>query len=347
MKDFFGRHMIVIGFCALTAYSAYLYKHMWGSETAARNTQSADYEMPRPKAYYGEFDLSGRRVQRQVIRPDAENKKAAAVLAKQDGPKLSKIEDAKKAKDKDKDKKKKQAAKKKKSDVRVAVVDGAEGMGISRDSILSQNQNYQTGYVAPAKVATKTETEKTDEAKMSASQWKSLLFAQPTSKNTTEFIAAFKKGHVDATSFYEITQDLLKDTAPDRQKAGLFILKTESSVKGFEILVSEHEQQNDPLKTEILAVIKTYASAAKLPVLSRVLYHSDPVIVKAATEVLTIAVQAQQNQGQGGNNGTPRVNPAAFNVFVPALRRLTTQDDSALATIAQQLLNSIQQMLQA
>lgn len=350
MRDFFGRHIIAIGFCAIAAYSAYLYNQVWGSESAARNTQSFNYEMPRPKAYYGEFDLSGRRINRQVIRKETENKAAAAVLAKQqEAAKVAaKQVAAKKATDKDKDKKKKLAdAKKKKSQVRVAMVDGAEGMGFKGESIHSNHQNYQTSYTAPAANAKSEGNTKNEEAKISAAQWKALLFAKPTQKNASEFVTAFKKGQVESKDYYGITVELLKDSEADRQKVALFILKADSSVKGFEILVTQHELQGEPLKSEIGTIIQTYATASKLAVLSRALYHSDPVIVKAATDVLEIAVAAQQNQGQSEGAPESSVNPAAFNVFVPALRRLATQEDPTLAALAQQLLNSIQAMLQA
>jgi len=350
MRDFFGRHIIALGFCAIAAYSIYLYNQVWGSESAARNTQSFNYEMPRPKAYYGEFDLSGRKINRQVIRKETENKAAAAVLAKQqEAAKIAAKQDAaKKAVDKDKAKKKKLAdAKKKKSQVRVATVEGAEGMSFKGESIQSDQQNYQGNYIAPAANSKSEGNTKGPEAKISAAQWKALLFDKPTQKNASEFVNAFKKGQVDNKDYYEITAELLKDAQIERQKVALYILKADSSVKGFELLVTQHELQGEPLKSEIGAVIQTYATASKLAVLSRVLYHADPLIVKAATDVLEIAVAAQQNQGQ--NEGAPgsNVNPAAFNVFVPALRRLATQEDPTLAALAQQLLNSIQAILQA
>lgn len=349
MRDFLNRHMIMLGFVAVAAYSAYLYKNMWGKEEAARNTQSFNYEMPRPKAYYGDVDLSGRKVNRKVIRPEGANPVAQAILPKQDAvaPAAKTADKKVAAKDKDKDKKKKTAANAKKAGVRVAVVDGAEGMGLNRNSILGGSRsnapvnNYEQQTAANNNA---DKAPKSDEAKMSASQWKSLLFAQPSSKNASEFLTAYKKGHIDSASFYEITHDLLKDTAQDRQKAALNILKAETSVKGFEILATEHAQQNDPLKTEIYTVLKTYSHQAKIATLARVLYHTDTEIVKIATDMITLAVQTQQNQGQSGNNSSGVVSAATFNQFIPALRRLSLTDDPALAATAQQLMSSIQSL---
>ena len=99
-------------------------------------------------------------------------------------------------------------------------------------------------------------------------------------------------------------------------------------------------RMSDVIKVQTgIQKIETHMSEEDIE--NRVLARLKEVQETAFQEAYQLGLDGQ------GDDSAPKINPAAFNVFVPALRRLATQEDAALAALAQQLLNSIQTIIQA
>jgi hypothetical protein len=255
----------------------------------------------------------------------------------------------------------KTAQQKKKPEVTVTVVGASpshlksfDNSGNSGDD----NQAPMTGFAPPPaeKSNPVTTQQDDDKVKMSVAQWRSLLFGQPTAKNGNAFLAAFQSGDVDDASFHQISEELLADSAVDRQTLGFNLLKATPSVKSFTILLNHYQEKTpEPLRTQISDVLRTYGDVSHFAILSKLLYSTDAHVVQSAQSLLAAAIasrnpQANGNGGPSSNNigrdvRSPRASAnatvAQFNTFVPALRRLITSNDPTVAQQAQSLLDSI------
>jgi hypothetical protein len=325
--------------------------------------QELSYEMPRARDEVLPYSLNGRRVVR-ISPPSAaspiSNAKAPittgnSVAAKGNVPAAKKT-DAKKAAAKT-------AQQKKKPVVTVTVI-GAnqshlkpfDNSGNSGDD----NQAPMSGFTPPpaGKTNPVSVQQDDDKVKMSTAQWRSVLFNQPTAKNGASFLAAFQGGDVDEPSYYQISEELFVDSAADRQKLGFELLKSTPSVKSYTILLSHYQEKTpEPMRTQISTTLKSYGEASHFAILTKLLYSTDAHVVQSAQSLLATAIVSHnQHQPTNGNNGQSSNNngrdvrspgsavnatAAQFNAFVPALRRLVTSNDPAVAQQAQSLLESI------
>ncbi len=349
--------------------SVYALKKILQSPSQQIDTQELSYEMPRARDEIQPYSLAGRRLIRTVHTPPGQvapispatplNGKLPAAKAV-DPKKAAAQAAAKKAEDAKKTAAAKAAAAKRKAQVSVVTV-AANNVRMTgfQDNNYNKNQgqsgfNGAAGY-APADAALDPQQDE-DKGKLSIGQWRSLLFAQPTSKNGNDFMTAFQKGDVDEASFYKISDELFSDNAADRQKLGFDLLKAKPSVRAFTVLLNHYEKAPDALRAEIAVVLKSYGDVSRFSILSKLLYSSDARVVQAAQSLLaqTIAtLHPNDNSGQTSNGrdarspGSTPIAAAQFNSFVPALRRLVTSNDAAVAQQAQSLLESILAMKSA
>lgn len=319
----------------------------WNTEVVV-NPQDLSYEMPRPKAAYQGYDLSNRRFMQQLLaRKEATTKtqdgKAPATPPAKKDPKL--------AKDKKANAKKTAANTKKKPQLGVRII-GAPKQGLS--VIQEMAKNTETGMQPLQPVEAQDSSPKNTAAddqkeKRTAAEWKSLLMNNPTPSLANEFFRAFRSREVAANDFYSISEELLGEARADRQKAGLYLLKIDVSVRSFTVLVDHYTDQTpQELKQQIFAILKSYGQVAKFGILSRLLSSSDTRVVEMASQVLTLTVASQGPDGQD-DNGSPGavIPPASFRAFLPILTRLSQSDNATIAQQAQTLLQSIQNLLTA
>jgi hypothetical protein len=354
---------IVLVAAALLA-SVYALKKILQAPTQQIDAQELSYEMPRARDEIQPYSLAGRRLIRNVHTPVGQTapiSQAAPIAvntpgAKKVDPKVAAAQAAaKKAEDAKKAAAAKAAAAKRKAQLSVTSV-AANNVRMTG----FQENNYHTnqgmsGFGGAAVNTTAADPmldpqQEEDKGKLSIGQWRSLLFAQPTAKNGGDFLTAFQKGEVDEASFYKISEELFGDNAADRQKLGFDLLKAKPSARAFTILLNHYEKAPDSLRADIASVLKTYGDVSHFSILSKLLYSSDARVVQAAQSLLaqTIAtLHTNDNNGQSNNGrdarspGSTPIAAAQFNGFVPALRRLVTSNDAAVAQQAQALLESI------
>jgi hypothetical protein len=340
---------LAVGLIALACY--------WGKKNSSmENLRKADrdfsYEMPRPAAHSPDFDLSGRSILRRtqtiknvtVNKPGSAPAVAAAVAAKTSDAARKTAEQKKKTDAA----KKAEAARRSKTTVNIA-------QGSSEDTHMARIADASGGgsgslYAGAPAVTTAAagvadaagSSANNDVVKMTASQWQSLLMAQPTAANGAEFLASYKAQAVDTSTFYQISSMLLTDTAKDRETLGLSLLQQTPSLRSFSILVDSASQiQDASLKSSANQVIASYSSPSQFGVLAQALYSTDAHVVTTATDLISTALETEGSQGQGGSGGSPTP-PQDFQIFVPGLRVLAASSDPAVASQAQALLNSIQ-----
>lgn len=190
-----------------------------------------------------------------------------------------------------------------------------------------------------------------EEDKLSAQQWRALIFSQPTSANQSKFLAAYRAKDIDESSFYQIVHELLIDTAADRQKAGLELYKATPSVKTYTALLAQYQQTTtESLRAQVGEVLKSYSDVSKFSVLNQLLYSSDARVVSSAETLLSQAIAKFQAQQSASNLGRDTRSPgstttvqsaAVLKNFLPGLKRLMTSNNSTISQQAQSIVESI------
>jgi hypothetical protein len=357
------QNLIISAVIGVVALAGYWVKKSNSTETL-KPEDSFSYEMPRPRSYSADFDISNREIVRNVETAGDEvpNEKWSITPPLPLPSPRSDETDGKNPQTRGQEKKaaNTQDAKNKKqnnSAVRIADTRPDNTLGRSADSSGGSTAN---GVVSPAyytntnpqNQATSGDGNNTatdDTPKMSAAQWRSLLMSQPTAANGAQFLTAYKKSSVDASTFYQITTELLTDTAKDRQTLGLNLLQQTPSLRSLTALINSSSQiQDSALRTQAMTAIAAYAQPANFYVLSQALYSKDLQIIATATQLIgTALANLESVQGQGGQQGSGSSSsqagtPQQFQIFIPGLRDLTSSGDASVAAQAQNLLKGIE-----
>jgi hypothetical protein len=351
------------------AIAFYWAKNSWGPSSAyVKLPESESYEMGKAQSTgTNEYDLSGRKIVQTVNDPNAAvvalapaNAVSAAVPAAAVSNAVAGKNPAHSASQAAADGKKRIEEIKRRARMNINVVDSStEKMrGFENTKANTQNpQQANVGYAQPnlpAAAANTGESEPEEKPKMTAAQWRAVLFADPSANSVRNFASAYEKGEIKAGEFYQISESLFKDTAPDRQTAGLLAFSLDTSVKSFTTLASHHQaaETSDEMKTRIYSVLRTYGDAGKLPVLSRIFYLNDTASLTLATRILeqTLAVQkrtAVQDNRAGRGPVSLAIPPSSFQAFLAPLNRLLTNQEAGLSGQAQALIDAIKSLSNA
>lgn len=329
------------------------------------HAEDFNYEMLRPDSMKAKYDLSGREVVRTIHSVEGQTPVknaapvAAAAAAKPATPSPAVAQAQAKAqldakKKQEEARKAAQAAARKKAEISVraqAANSNRSGLKPLETSTGNRTAPVAVAAVPPVAVASDSQDPVADERlKLSPGQWRSLLQGQPSPANAAAFVAAFRSGDVDRSTFFTVAKELVSDSSEDRRRTGLQILKDEPSVESFMILVAEYK---DPAQTEIYEALKSYAQPARLGYLRQVMTSSDKRSVKMATQILAKVVETavagvQTNLSARDTRtpgSTPQLSPAQLRMFIPVLDHLTTQSGNPeLAAEAQALKQKIQSL---
>ncbi len=365
MQNEMTKHWPLMLIAAAMGFSFYAVTKVFKAPVVALVTGNLSYEMPRANQDGVPFDLSGRSVNRRIriSSPAQSLTQRTPISLKMNPAKAKQVTVLSKAqlleKKRTEDKKKalvaaaaKAKAAKAKLAVRVVEAGTRQGRQIETSPMaMAQNSNPSdytaTPTLAALPAAAPAQTHETPEkTKLSAGQWRSLLASQPSARNGSDFLSAFHAGDLDASDFYQITDELLSDSAPDREKLAIFILKQEDSAKTFSILVSHDQEKNpEPVKSQIKALIQSYTEASRFSALAKTLYSTDIQVVHRASELMAQVVAAEKvNTTSNRTNRSPGSAPvsiAQLQTALPALSRLLKSDDQVLVQQAQALIESI------
>ncbi|PIS12146.1 MAG: hypothetical protein COT73_00120 [Bdellovibrio sp. CG10_big_fil_rev_8_21_14_0_10_47_8] len=369
MENLFESKWPAIIMVSLVALSFYTLKKSWKEQTVESPlTEDLSYEMPRPKNFGSDYDIS----QRQVVWEEhhAEAAKKQGVTGGKAPVTTAAANAKKKADEKNKKKSKKTAQNKNKKagelNVRLADADGASPMSGFSDGTDIQNVNGQIAELPPPTTTSepaKTTPTVVDEVKLTATQWRALLMAEPTQKNASNFYQAYRKKEIDAASFYQISGELLSSNEGDQQQIALYLLQADPSLGSFVVLTAHYtEKTPEALRAKIYEVLKQYADPARFGVLTQALGSTDTNTQKMAAQIVSVAVASHRTAGQSGGDteptpgsgrdgrspgSTPVGSTADLKAFIPALQLLIKSSDTTLASQAQALLDSIQALNQA
>ena len=243
----------------------------------------------------------------------------------------------------------KAAAMKKKKEAKVDVVNTAREQTMNPATTTFQPTEVVAAAAlpkvdAPAAAGDTTKSAaQDDETVLTPAQWRALLQNSPTSANIASFIKAKQSGKLDATSYYQITHELLVDSAVDRETAGVSIVKADPSASTFSFMVTELSKVSASVQTKLQAEIASYSSGTKLSLLIAVLSTStSPTVLTAATTDLATALASYQAHpsGQPSTQGAS-VSLSQLAAFKTVLDKLA-KGSTSVAAQATQLLTGIQ-----
>lgn len=320
------------------------------------------YEMPRPKAFIQELDLSQRGIDRQVNFKGGKAQLVNVPVAgsvpggKPPVTPIAKVDDKKKKKD-DKTKKKPQFT--------ASVVDTARNSGMgalggipSDLKTVDNNQANAGGYVPPADspAPAKAPGNQDDDNKVTAEQWKQVMSSHPSKQAAYELMKAFRKGQVDSATYYQIIKTLLDSQSKEKQDVAIYMLSADYSSKAFEMMVKKLSSADDSLKTKMTGMLQDYAQVQRFVGLAKSLYSKDLEVVKYAVSVLDVAIKNRTQPTQRSDRdirglASSAVTVAQYLQFVPALTYIQTNraqiSDQSIVNMAQNLEEQIQTMQQA
>jgi hypothetical protein len=313
-------------------------------------TEDQTYSMVRPTDYSGDFDLSGRDVDRTVI--GGKKNKLGATQANAANTAAKPATAAKKTDDK-----KKQAnSKKQTGSLKLANVNTRGDEGTLNLRNLDTRQEVPVVAAPAVDTAPPAKAESADNQNenpanvKSTNQWRAELHSHPTKALADDLLEARARGRLDAASFYQIALELFSDTATDRHNIGLYILQKDQSQLAFGYIAKAYTKVNETLQKDLWSILLTFSNANKFPGLATAMNSSDGQVVKLATDVLNVAINNIAATSQGSRDGrgvAGQSSVAAFQIFIPILTRLSSSTDQGIVQIARQLLARIGSFLVA
>ncbi|MFN8792421.1 MAG: hypothetical protein ACK5Y2_13285 [Bdellovibrionales bacterium] len=189
-----------------------------------------------------------------------------------------------------------------------------------------------------------------EEDKRDAAAWKSLVLAQPTPENVREMVQAFQKGELDAESFYDIVEILMKDNSESKRNIGFWALSSTSHQRGFELAAQLSTEGDASLQPRLNEYMYNYNNPRSLGILDQVLRSGNAVASAAAAQVITRAVdrlrsgQTPGNPDQRGNRAqspTQALTLSSYQRLIPTLQWLSTRSGTPLSQWAQNLLSQL------
>jgi hypothetical protein len=189
---------------------------------------------------------------------------------------------------------------------------------------------------------TGTGKKETEDLSLSPSAWRALLQVQPTDANAQKFLRALQKGKIDRKFYFQVTQELLKDSAQDRKKLGMQLVRANASADAFEFIVKRKSVLPADVQAQLETEQNRYSSAGLLSTLVKVTATSnDAMTLKAALGQLQVAIEnfkRSQVQVQGTGKKDPSIPTLAqLSQFNAGLTRVAKNTDPEIAKSATDL----------
>lgn len=317
------------------------------------------YEMPRPKnsILAAIFSLGDREIDKKYINPFEKNKKQqtpsedaknAAIPAKP-GQKT-----AKKPATKNKPGSPSSLPEATDSKVDVTIVGGDPKKPLNATDIAFGNPTGGIVVAAGAGNANNSnpaENGPADLDKMSGSQWRALIAAQPTLENIQKLKAAYLSGEVESAGFYVIVQDLLASNTYDSQKLGIIALEGVYSTTAFSLAARYANQLEEAEASLLDNYLQSYLVSARLNILGAAMKSQDSVVVTTAIELAirgyqgaktgTVTVPANDDGRSSRGDGVTST-ASNYAQFIPIFKQLSGSADGEVAQLASQALSQIQ-----
>ena len=311
-----------------------------------------NYKMARPESPYAEYTLEGRELD-QLYEGLPEDQVAALKKEHATPAKIAeakKKEAAKKAEVKKQETKKaQQVAQAKKAVQQRQQAAQKRAQQQASDKTSASNNSYDNSaaaFVAPAQQDnTPAPTQPVATNKKSFTEWRSQIFANPTSDILNQFIAAYRKGEVTATEYQAMAQDLLEQTDTKYQALGLQALRSVPSLASLSQMVHAEATLPATYQAYVEQAYLAYFYPQNLSYFSAALSSQDRTLKTKVLSLLstnltklshgdqTVFVNSRNQRAASDVNFTL----SSFNSLLPSLNTLIQSGDAELASSAQQI----------
>lgn len=349
------RTIAVIGLVAISVFIAMFIQLSRGakSETQFEIGSAINYTMARPDQAYSEYTLDGRELDHSF-----EGLAKTETAVRLDKKKKELI--AKKAADtkKKEEIKKKQVAQVKAQDAiqtklkeqflnqRIAEKN-REKSDSKNETRSNNNTTSQNNNVAPPP---STDNRTPVKPKRTYAEWRSLLFASPSTENLGLFIGAFRKKEISVTEYQAMAQDLIDQSDLKLKGLGLMTLRSAPSLESLSQLVHLQTSTLGNYQAYLDQSIIAYLQPQNLQYLNQALATKNKILVAKSLNLLS-ANLVKFSQGDFAGLVDPRnrregevvtFSMNSYRTLLPILNHLGASQDQEFSGQAQEITALIQ-----
>jgi hypothetical protein len=181
-------------------------------------------------------------------------------------------------------------------------------------------------------------------------EWKMKILRNPTQDTMNELILEYQTGRLNKTVFYQIIEELMKDSNSDIQKLALYGLVATPSFDSFSLLLTQREHLA-PDTTDMLRIaLDAYSKNDRMDILNTALRSQNhvlilgamPMIVKIGSRMtLWSADYSSLSDDRDRRGPTNRVPKKGLMQIIDTLKELEDGADHAIAQAARDTLNQL------
>lgn len=184
-----------------------------------------------------------------------------------------------------------------------------------------------------------------------SAEWKSLILTQPTDANISLMIKAYADSGIDAETYLEISESLIKDNSQEKRKMGLRALTGVYRQEAFTLASHLVLETDTPSQKILNDYMYSYNRSQTLAILDQVLKSSDVVAATASAQAITKAIQSIKattgnNQAASGRGDrashVQQLTLSSYQRFIPTLKIVVSKNLNNLSQWAQNLLSQLQ-----
>ena len=181
-------------------------------------------------------------------------------------------------------------------------------------------------------------------------EWRMRLLRNPTKDAMNDFVFEFQTGKVKKDVFYQVIEELLRDSNPDIQRLAVYGLSATPSYDSLFVLLTNKDQLANETQSAVRLAMDGYVKPDKLSLIAMSLRsNSPPVVIGSMPLVIKISKKVQlwsldqsstldDRDRRGPTTGVPK---KGFIEVVKILRELSESSDRPIAQAAQDTLNRL------
>lgn len=181
-------------------------------------------------------------------------------------------------------------------------------------------------------------------------EWKMKLLRSPTKTTMNEFVFEFQTGKLTKLVFYQVIEELMRDSSPEIQKLAVYGLAATPSYDSLVILLTNKDQLSSQVQPSVKATLEAYGKPDKVSIIamslrsetSQVVLGSMPLVVKMSQKIQLWSSDQSSNVDDRDRRGQPtRIPKKGFVEILEILRDLENSRDRQISIAAQNTLNQL------
>jgi hypothetical protein len=181
-------------------------------------------------------------------------------------------------------------------------------------------------------------------------EWRMRILRSPTKSTMNEFVLAFQTGQVTKTVFYQVIEELMRDSSPEVQRLSVYGLAATPSFDSLRLLLVHKDDLSGEAGPMLKVALEAYAKPDKLALLGSALRSENtplvlgamPLVVKTSKKVRLWSTEQSSLSGdrdrRGPSTGVPK---GGFIEIVKTLRDLEDSSDRLIAQAARDTLGQL------